>query len=47
MNVEGGMVTAADLMVLVPWLIFAAGVGVIGWRLLARRGGRRRGDDCR
>jgi hypothetical protein len=39
-------VTAADLMVLVPWLIFAVGVAVLGWRLLARRGRRRRRDDC-
>jgi hypothetical protein len=34
-------------MVLVPWLIFVAGVGVIGWRLLARRGGRGRGRERR
>jgi hypothetical protein len=30
--------TAADLLVLVPWLIFAAGLAVIGWRLLVSRG---------
>ena len=28
--------TAADLLVLVPWLIFAAGLTVIVWRLLIR-----------
>jgi len=42
--------TAADLVVLVPWLIFAAGLVVIGWRLLVssqvcRRLGCRR--NCR
>jgi hypothetical protein len=34
--------TGADLMVLGPWLVFAAAIGVIGWRLLASRGPRRR-----
>jgi hypothetical protein len=37
--------TAADLLVLVPWLIFAAGLAVIGLRLLlSRRAARRRRD---
>jgi hypothetical protein len=27
-----------DLIVAVPWLVFAAGLGVIGWRLAAGRG---------
>ena len=31
--------TAANLLVLIPWLIFAVGVAVIGWRLLASRRG--------
>jgi hypothetical protein len=39
--------TTVDLMVLIPWLIFAAGLGVIGWRLLARRGTGRHRRDCR
>jgi hypothetical protein len=35
--------TATDLIVLVPWLVFAAAVAVIGWRLLvSRRAGHRR-----
>jgi len=33
--------TATDLIVLAPWLIFAAGLAVIGWRLLAGRRSRR------
>jgi hypothetical protein len=41
------MVTAADLLVLVPWLLFAAGLAVIGWRLLASRWARRRRRDGR
>jgi len=39
--------TRADLLVLLPWLIFAAGVGIIGWRLLAARGAARRRRDRR
>jgi hypothetical protein len=35
-------VTDADLLVLVPWLVFAVGLAVIGWRLLVLR--RRRHD---
>lgn len=35
-------VTAADLVVLVPWLIFAAGLVVIAWRLLVSGHARRR-----
>jgi hypothetical protein len=34
--------TGDDLMVLAPWLVFAAAVAVIGWRLLASRGPRHR-----
>jgi hypothetical protein len=30
-------VTAADLLVLAPWLIFGAGLVVICYRLLSRR----------
>ena len=30
-----------DLIVAVPWLIFAAGMAMIGWRLAAGRGLRR------
>lgn len=30
--------TAVDLLVLVPWLIFAAGMALIGYRLLSRHG---------
>lgn len=26
--------SAADLLVLLPWVVFAIGLGVIGWRLL-------------
>jgi hypothetical protein len=34
--------TGDDLMVFVPWLVFAAAIAVIGWRLRASRGPRRR-----
>jgi hypothetical protein len=34
-------VSADDLIVAVPWLVFAAGLAVIGWRLAAGRGLRR------
>lgn len=30
-----------DLIVAVPWLVFAAGLAMIGWRLAASRGIRR------
>jgi hypothetical protein len=30
-----------DLIVAVPWLVFAAGLAMIGWRLAAGRGLRR------
>jgi hypothetical protein len=33
--------SADDLVVAVPWLVFAAGLAVIGWRLAAGRGSRR------
>jgi hypothetical protein len=33
--------SADDLIVAVPWLVFAAGLAVIGWRLSAGRGRRR------
>jgi hypothetical protein len=33
--------SADDLIVAVPWLVFAAGLAVIGWRLAAGRGLRR------
>jgi len=33
--------SADDLIVTVPWLVFAAGLTVIGWRLAAGRGLRR------
>jgi len=33
----GGGVTAADLLVLAPWLIFGAALAAICYRLLARR----------
>jgi hypothetical protein len=35
-------VTGDDLIVAAPWLAFAAGLAVIGWRLAAGRGRRRR-----
>jgi hypothetical protein len=35
-------VTAADLLVLAPWLIFGAVLAAICYRLLARRGASRR-----
>jgi hypothetical protein len=33
--------SADDLIVAAPWLVFAAGLAVIGWRLAAGRGRRR------
>ncbi|HXZ73897.1 MAG TPA: hypothetical protein VEH31_23910 [Streptosporangiaceae bacterium] len=39
--------TVSYLLVLVPWLIFAAGLAVIGVRLLVRRSPTRRHRDCR
>jgi hypothetical protein len=39
--------TAADLLVFVPWLIFAVGITVIAWRLLVSRRGSRRCRDGR
>jgi len=33
--------SADDLVVAVPWLVFAAGLAVIGWRLAPGRGLRR------
>lgn len=39
--------TAADLLVLLPWLVFAAGLAVIGWRLLASHRARARRSDRR
>jgi hypothetical protein len=35
-------VTAASLLILLPWLVFAAGLVVIGVRLLISRRDRRR-----
>jgi hypothetical protein len=35
-------VTAADLLVLAPWLIFGAALAAICYRLLSRRGAARR-----
>jgi hypothetical protein len=35
-------VTAADLLVLAPWLIFGAALAAICYRLLTRRGASRR-----
>jgi len=35
-------VTGDDLIVAAPWLAFAAGLAVIGWRLAAGRGRRLR-----
>jgi hypothetical protein len=35
-------VTGDDLIVAAPWLAFAAGLAVIGWRLAAGRGRRQR-----
>ena len=37
--------TTEDLLVLAPWLIFAAGLAAITWRLLAHRRPRRRRPD--
>jgi hypothetical protein len=46
MQGEGGEeVATGDLLVLAPWLIFGAGIAVIGYVLLSSRGksnGRRR-----
>jgi hypothetical protein len=39
---DGGGVTAADLLVLAPWLIFGAALAAICYRLLARRRASRR-----
>ena len=39
---RGGNVSGDDLIVVAPWLAFAAGLAVIGWRLAASRGRRRR-----
>jgi hypothetical protein len=40
---EEANVTAVSLLILLPWLVFAAGLVTIGLRLLIiRRGGRRR-----
>jgi hypothetical protein len=42
---DGGMeanVTAASLLILVPWLVFAAGLVAIGLRLMLIRRDRRR-----
>jgi hypothetical protein len=38
----GGNVTGDDLIVAAPWLAFAAGLAVIGWRLAVGRRRRRR-----
>jgi hypothetical protein len=35
-------VTVVSLLILVPWLVFAAGLAAIGWRLLVIRRDRRR-----
>ncbi|MGH3254750.1 MAG: hypothetical protein ACRDOU_04960 [Streptosporangiaceae bacterium] len=35
--------TGDDLIVAAPWLAFAVGLALIGWRLAAGRGRRRRG----
>lgn len=34
---SGGNVTGDDLIVAAPWLVFAAGMAVIGWQLAAVR----------
>lgn len=34
--------TGADLIVAAPWLVFAAGLAMIGWRLAAGRSRRQR-----
>jgi hypothetical protein len=39
----GGNVTGDDLIVAAPWLAFAAGLALIGWRLAVSRGRRRHG----
>jgi hypothetical protein len=33
---------SADLLVLIPWLLFGAGLGLVGLRLLGRKGGSHR-----
>jgi hypothetical protein len=38
-------VTAADLLVLVPWLVFLSGLAAITWRLAISRGLRRHRRD--
>jgi len=35
-------VTAVDLLVLAPWLVFVAGLAVLGYRLLTHSGRSRR-----
>jgi hypothetical protein len=35
-------VTVGNLLVLSPWLVFGAGLAVIGYRLLSHRGRSRR-----
>ncbi len=37
--------TGDDLIVAAPWLAFAAGLALIGWRLAASRGRRRHGPS--
>jgi hypothetical protein len=44
MESEAGRLISTDLLVLIPWLIFGAGLGLVGLRLLGRRGGGSRGD---
>jgi hypothetical protein len=44
---EAAALTSADLLVLVPWLIFGVGLAVICYRLLRRRAARRRGRGSR
>jgi hypothetical protein len=39
--------TATDVLVLVPWLIFGVGLAVICWRLLSSRTACRRRRDGR
>jgi len=34
--------TTTDFLVLVPWLIFGAGLAVVGWRVLRSRTASRR-----
>jgi hypothetical protein len=42
---EEAEVTAVDLLVFGPWLIFGAGLAVIGYRLARRHGTGRRHRD--